>query len=347
VVYIGTAGAIRDKGFRVGDVAAPGLTYTQEGKSIPLEAPSYGLDFVKTGKVLGQVRSPFDETDKWFAEWSPKIDLVELETGYLKENLGPGVSFQPYLLVSDIVGSEHETLAVAAADSGKRKNGQLKLLESIFVDNGIKAPIANFRPILADKSYQDVFNKIDALRPSRDITSKAQLTQLALRQGLSGNEELEKLIKSEPAFDRQMLVDKLESASDALTRLAQKSPQIVLVGPEELLNGTWNAKKTLRIQLMVGELNAAQAQVALSQELKEIAAKSQGGLEIQLIGYDREQASKGLQVTAQSRNILGSYYENVILKKAGLVKEFDKNGGVRFKPVQESSGGMRCEAVLL
>lgn len=69
VVYIGTAGAIDGKGLKVGDVASASITYTQKGKQLPLENPTYGEDFVKTGKTLGQVRSPFDETDKWFREW--------------------------------------------------------------------------------------------------------------------------------------------------------------------------------------------------------------------------------------------------------------------------------------
>ncbi len=244
VIYIGTAGGLVDKGLKVGDVVAPSKTYTQAGKLLDLEAPSYGKDFVKTGLTLGQVTSPFDETKTWFKKWSDKIDLVELETGYLKENLGARVSFQPYLLVSDVVGSEHESLAVAAADSGKRKNGQLKLLESLFIQNGIKAPVGNMDMISADLAVQRMYHKIDALRPSRDVTSKAQLTQLALRKGLSTDAELEALIKAEPVFDRQLLMDKLEKFSGATDLLAKKFSQVnfAIVGSDEFMNGSWNAK---------------------------------------------------------------------------------------------------------
>lgn len=275
--------------------------------------------------------------------------MVELETGYLKENLGKDVSFQPFLLVSDIVGSEGETLANAANSSGKRKNGQVRLLESLFLQNNIKAPIANARPMIASVEFQKLYAQIDELRPSRDSLSKAQLAQLALRQGLSTTEELEKLIKSEPAFDRQALMTKLEMGSDVLKTLAQKDAKVnyVLVGPDELLNGTWNAKKPLVVQVMVGHMSAKHAAQYLQKDLDSLKDWMKSVIEIQFVDYDRDLASKGFSYDAKANRILSSYYENYILKKAGLYKEFDRNGGVRFKNVNGFSGGIRCEAVML
>lgn len=349
VVYIGTAGAIIDKGLKVGDVVAPAKTYTQAGKLLDLEKPTYGTDFVKTGQTLGQVTSPFDETQKWFNHWNQKIDVVELETGYLKENLGPKVSFQPYLLISDVVGSVHETLAVAASDSGKRKNGQLKLLESLFINNGIKSPISNVEMITTNLTLRKMYLKIDALRPSRDATSKLQLTQLALRNGLSTDTELEALIKKEPSFDRQLLMDKLEKYSDALEFLAQKYSQVqfAIVGSEELLNGTWNPKKVLRIQLMAGAMKKTEALNVYGTELARIQNQLGQEFHIDLIDYDPAKVAKALQFHARTESVLAKYYENKILKRMGLTEEIDKNGGVRFREVIESSGGMRCEAILI
>lgn len=349
VVYIGTAGAIIDKGLKVGDVVAPSKTYTQAGKLLDLEKPSYGTDFVKTGMTLGQVTSPFDETKKWFNQWSHKIDVVELETGYLKENLGSRVSFQPYLLVSDVVGSEHETLAVAAADSSKRKNGQLKLLESLFVNNGIKAPVSNFEMISSEKVVKAMYQKIDALRPSRDVTSKAQLTQLAIRQGLTTTEELEALIKAEPAFDRQLLMDKLEKFSGALETVSKKISNVsfAIVGGEEFLNGTWNPKKALKLQLMVGNMTSADAMKVYGSELSRIQVAMGKELVVEMISFDAEKTRQALFFNSRTQRVLAQHYENKILKKLGLTKEIDKNGGVRFREVTESAGGMRCEAILL
>ncbi|WP_415061192.1 hypothetical protein [Bdellovibrio sp.] len=349
VVYIGTAGAIIDKGLKVGDVVAPSKTYTQAGKLLDLERPSYGTEFVKTGMTLGQVTSPFDETKKWFNQWSGKIDVVELETGYLKENLGSRVSFQPYLLVSDVVGSEHETLAVAAADSGKRKNGQLKLLESLFVNNGIKAPISNFEMISSEKVIKAMYQKIDALRPSRDVTSKVQLTQLAIRKGLTTTEELEALIKAEPAFDRQLLMDKLEKFSGALETVSKKIANVsfAIVGGEEFLNGTWNPKKALKLQLMAGNMTSADAMKVYGSELSRVQAALGKELTIEMISFDAEKTRQAVFFNSRSQRVLAQHYENKILKKLGLTKEIDKNGGVRFREITESAGGMRCEAILL
>lgn len=349
VVYIGTAGGLIGKGLKVGDVVAPAKTFTQDGKLLDLEKPTYGTDFVKTGQTLGQVTSPFDETKKWFDKWSPKIDVVELETGYLKENLGSKVSFQPYLLISDVVGSEHESLAVAAADSGKRKNGQLKLLESLFVNNGIKAPISNFETIAIEGAVKAMYHKIDTLRPSRDITSKAQLTQLALRQGLKTEAELEALIKSEPAFDRQLLMDKLEKFSGALETVSKKYTGVnfALVGGDEFLNGTWNPKKSLKLQLMIGKMTAGEAQKVYSAELAKIQSAMGKELQIELISFDAEKTKSALLFSSKSRGVLVQHYESKILRKIGLTKEIDKNGGVRFREIPETARGVRCEAILL
>ncbi|WP_413567967.1 hypothetical protein ACLWBD_08955 [Bdellovibrio sp. HCB117] len=349
VVYIGTAGGIIGKGLKVGDVVAPAYTYTQDGKLLPLEKPTYGTDFVKMGQTLGQVTSPFDETKKWFAKWEAKIDVVELETGYLKENLGSKVSFQPYLLISDVVGSEHESLAVAAADSGKRKNGQLKLLESLFINNGIKSPISNFQMISAESAVQKMYHKIDTLRPSRDVTSKLQLTQLALRQGLTTDAELEALIKKEASFDRQLLMDKLEKFSGGLELLSKKFSGVsfAIVGGEELLNGTWNPKKALKLQVMVGNTTAEKATSVYQAELLKIQATMGSELQLELVNYDAEKTRNAIFFNSNSRKVLVQHYEGKILKKLGLTKEIDKNGGVRFREIIETSGGMRCEAILL
>lgn len=349
VVYIGTAGALINKGLKVGDVVAPSKTYTQDGQVLDLEKPTYGVDFIKTGLTLGQVRSPFDETKKWFNDWSNKIDLVELETGYLKENLGSRVSFQSYLLVSDVVGSEHETLAVAAADSSKRKNGQLKLLESLFVSNGITAPISNYEMISNKKTVASMYHKINILRPSRDITSKLQLSQIALRKGLKTTEALEALIKLEPSFDRQLLMDKLEKSSTAVETISRKMSNVsfALVGGEEFLNGTWNPKKALTLQLMVGNMKALDAKKFYANELERIHATMGKDLTIELIDFDAEKTRNALFFNSLSKRVLVEYYETNILKKMGLNKEIDKNGGVRFREITESSGGMRCEAILL
>ncbi|UOF01983.1 hypothetical protein [Bdellovibrio reynosensis] len=349
VVYIGTAGGIIGKGLKVGDVVAPSKTYTQDGRLLELEKPTYATDFVKTGMTLGQVTSPFDETQKWLKKWNNSIDLVELETGYLKDNLGSKVSFQPYLLISDVVGSEHESLAVAAADSGKRKNGQLKLLESLFINNGIKAPVSNFEMISAEPVVKAMYHKIDSLRASRDVTSKLQLTQLAIRKGLKTDAELEALIKAEPSFDRQMLMDKLEKFSGALEIIAKKvsGRSFAITGGDELLNGTWNPKKVLKLQMMVGNMSATEAKAAYAQELAKIESVMGKELQIEVLSYDAEKTREAVFFGSRSKKVLADHYEKNILKKLGLTKEIDKNGGVRFREVTESAGGMRCEAVLM
>jgi hypothetical protein len=349
VIYIGTAGAVVNKGLKVGDVVAPSKTYTQGGKLLDLEQPSYGKDFVKTGSTLGQVTSPFDETKKWFEHWNEKIDLVELETGYLREELGMDISFQPYLLVSDVVGSVHESLAVAGSDSSKRKNGQLKLLESLFIQNGIKAPLSVVEMITSKMAVESMFQKINRLRPSRDITSKLQLTQLALRQGLIQDDQLEALIKSEAAFTLQLLMDKLERFSTALEIISKKiaNIQFAITGGDEFLNGTWNPKKILKLQLMTGNLSSLDAIKIYQSELEKIHALMGKELQIELINFNKELLHQSIPFTSGSSRVLIKHYDSSFLKPLGLNKEIDRNGGIRLRKIIETAGGPRCEALFL
>ncbi len=349
VVYIGTAGALINKGLKVGDVVAPSKTYTQAGKLLELEKPSYGKDFVKTGSTLGQVTSPFEETKKWFDHWNEKIDLVELETGYLREELGLDISFQPYLLVSDVVGSVHESLAVAGSDSSKRKNGQLKLLESLFIQNGIKAPLFNVKTISLEGAVHRMFQKINSLRPSRDNTSKLQLAQLALRQGLVLDDQLEALIKSEAAFDKKLMMDKLEKFSNTVELISKKLAhiQFAITGGDEFLNGTWNPKKILKLQIMAGNLSSLEAKKIYESELSKIHTLMGQELQIEMISFNKELIPQSLPFKSSSSRVLTKYYENTFFKPLGLNKEIDRNGGIRFREIIETAGAPRCEALFL
>jgi hypothetical protein len=352
VVYIGTAGALQGKGLKVGDVITPKITYTQSGKTLDLSEGTYGLDFVKKIPAVGQVQSPFEETQAWLKDWVSRVDAVELETGYLRENLGDQVNFQAYFLVSDIVGSESETLANASSDSGKRKNGQLRLLESLFKVQNIASAISIDQTILNNKlglSFKSIYDKISELRTSRDPISKYQVAQLALRSGLTSEKDLEALLKKEPSFDRDQLIDRLTEISQALNYVQSQHPQIpiILVNSSDLLKGLWNPKRPLSLQLAIGKLSSEEAQRFLSKEWPLLERLQQHQISIDLIDLKLTDVSDAYTLTPDRPDFLVQRVNQEIYLNSGLFSEFDKSGGFRFKQIDEAPLILRCEEVFL
>ena len=352
VVYVGTAGALRDKGLKVGDVITPKATFTQSGKLLNLSESTYGLEFVKKISAVGQVHSPFDETQAWLKDWETRIDAVELETGYLRENLGDKINFQAYFLVSDIVGSESESLANASSDSGKRKNGQLRLLESFFQVQNIESAIQwdhSFENRKLEPNFRSVFDRISELRTSRDPISKYQLTQLALRYGATSDKALEALIKKEPSFDRDQLMDRLTEISQALNYVKSEHPQVpmIMIGCRDLLKGLWNPKKALKIQLAVGRLSIEEAQRYLSKDWSVLERLKQHQIQVELVDLEKINTSDAYTLSPDRPDFLVQRVNQEIYFGSGLFPEFDNSGGFRFKQIEGATLNLKCEEVLL
>ena len=88
IVYIGTAGAIDGKGIKVGDVIAGTNVQTHSGKTLKFSEGTLSPTAQARAYTVGQVHTPFDETDTWLKKQGPAMDIVEVETGYLREQLG-------------------------------------------------------------------------------------------------------------------------------------------------------------------------------------------------------------------------------------------------------------------
>jgi hypothetical protein len=343
VVYIGTAGAIANKGLKVGDVIAADHVYTHSGKKLKFNEGT----LVKNERAygVGQVHTPFDETDKWLAAESPKIDAVEVETGYLREQLGEGVKLEAYLLISDVVGSESETLAHAAQSSSKRKKGQLKLLENLFVQNGIVAPISNYEMMPTNRVLKVTYEKIRALRPSREEFSLLQVAQLAVRQGKTSAADLEVLLKNQPAFTRADMSNAIYTLGGLLAEIQKRQPEGARVGiiSESFLTGAFNPKvKTVltieadgltskeEVIQKIGRANWNRYESALSKYFTLEIAANAGGL-----------VAKRFQV--KSAEDFYRTFEDIVLKTAGFISEIDKNGTFRARPIPGIGGAVRCE----
>lgn len=350
IVYIGTAGAINGKGIKVGDVIPGTFVQTHSGKTLSFSPGTLVENPQQRHFTVGQVHTPFDETDKWLHEKGSKMDIVEVETGYLREKLGPDVKLEAYFLVSDIVGSESETLAHAAQTSSKRKRGQLRLLENLFLQNGIKAPISNFEMIPGDVKLKTVLNKLTELRPSRDIYSLLQVAHLALRNGTTSAEQLEVLLKSQPTFDRRHIDFTLMSLGALLSEIQAKIPKSYQVGiiSESLFNGTFNPLTQTKVKIMAEGLDVEEIKKALGEsrwKMYEEGLKKHFALE--LVSFESGESLLAKRFKAKSPEDLFRLYEKEVLKKTGFSTEIDASGKYRLKEIPGMSGGLRCETIML
>lgn len=340
VIYIGTAGGLRDKGLKVGDVVGGHHVITHQGSKLAFSKPELTAD--QREYVIGQVKTPFFETQKWFQNVQPKIDIVEVETGYLRENLGPASQLQAYFLISDIVGSDHETLAQAATNSSKRKKNQQRLISAIFDKNQIISPVSNWTLLHNAKDFQKIYQELKNLRNTRDLESLVQLSYLALANGISTEQGLEDLIKKTTAFSRVEFSQALSLLETLAIEIQKKG--FYINNLSEILSGSWNPKNKTLLQV-VGPAN--------SNEHEPLKFIKQFGFDIELqnlidkyfkfeIEYEKPNSRP---VDFISKGNLIELYRKEILNPIGFDFELDAKGQYKVKEVPYLGSQIRCEFI--
>lgn len=342
VYYIGTAGAFAESDLKVGDVVIPEKTYTQSGELLEIKKTAVDHISFKKGVTLGQVRTPFAENTKWYESWKSKVQAVELEVGYLRKTLGESFNFYPYLLISDIVGSESETLAHAAQDSSKRKNGQLRLIESILKHHGVDSVFAVQK--VPDGEFHKVLSKVRKLKPSRDLVEQVSLTQKAMEQGLQSEGEIARLIDENPSFHRKELWSKIESIDSMMTYLHSvfSKVDIHLMGPDELFNNSINPKKITKLQVAFGKLDQETAQKIYQKAINKLSEKIPH-LEVEVVNYEPKMKKITYNSGFDQKLLMRHTYS--LYKKLGLALEFTDAGDIRLKSSTDINRGLRCEKI--
>lgn len=353
IVYIGTAGAIANRGLKVGDVIAGGHVYTHSGKKLDFSEGTLASKGARPFGI-GQVYTPFDETNKWLETTAKNFDAVEVETGYLREELGDKVNLQAYFLISDVVGSEGETLAHAAQSASKRKRGQLKLLESLFVQNNIASPISNYTPMPMQLPLKRTLERLKVLRPSRDELSLLQVARLAQAAGKSSNEDLEALLKSQPTFTRADMTEALMSLGSLMTEIQPllASGDSVRLQSNELFNGSFNPKKKITLKMAPEGIPSKELLIARIGQAKWAAYEKvlSKYFDLQIVDSHSTVMAGAKSFRVKSADSFFRSYENDVLKSAGFAAELDKNGQYRLRGmpgVDQGVLGLRCEGVFL
>jgi hypothetical protein len=234
VTYMGTAGAFADKGYKVGDLVAPNQKFAMK------------IEGAKYGGNVEHVGSPFEETKSWLANARVKSDFVEVETSYLQEIFnGPNDHLEMYLLISDILGSDTETLANAT--SGKRKNSQNKLLAALFERDSHSPPLPTLQKTTS--SIEMKRNLILKTLPKKSVAYRYYIFSKIKNSANITEEEIAKLAEHEPTFTDKYLLDRLVLMGELLQDL---NSNYEIAFSKSLVTGTWNPKsEKLQVVLKV------------------------------------------------------------------------------------------------
>ena len=242
VTYMGTAGAFSDKGYKVGDLVAP-----NQKAAMKIEGAKYGGNVEHVG-------SPFEETKNWLELARARSDFVEVETSYLQKIFnGPNDHLEMFLLVSDILGSDTETLANAS--SAKRKNAQNKLLAALFQRDSLGPPIP--RTVKAINNLESKRNIILNALSKKSVSYRYYIYSKMKNTNLVTEDEVLKFAEKEPAFTDKFIIDRLVKMGELVHDLHYQGsylPEFEIAFSKSLVEGTWNPK-TEKMQVVIKTKN--------------------------------------------------------------------------------------------
>lgn len=347
VSYIGTAGAMPDAGLRVGDLFIPTSAMDSEGKSHPLPGPFVEVKGENIGGSVAHVGSPFEETKDWLEAYRKKSKAVELEVYYLAKVFnGKEDRFQANLLISDVVGSEHETLA--SASSAERKSQLSDLLSALFKDSEAKSPIDaktfrnNGHKSAETRKLGQLDAEIQTLLAKRDPIYQYQIRQLAIQENVSSSASLKTLTEKWKPFTGADIDQKFSFATESmrnlfLTQPEWKNGQVYL--SQDIYSGTWNPKsQKLKVTLQAPPGEEAPAEAALQRFLRGHPDYAKQ-IEFVFTTGPPETGQLGIPLSEvnQNRYTLLNEYTKSALKNAGLSFEYGPTDKLNFRwlPISE------------
>lgn len=329
VSYMGTAGAFATKGYKVGDLVVPSIVrdgknaYQMPGKGMTIEGAKYG------GSVE-HVGSPFEESHEWLERAQKESDFVEVETSYLRRIFnGPNDKLEIYLLISDILGSETETLAHAT--SSKRKNAQNRLLAKLFerdASNGIPVPAK-----VTETAQERVKNLVFKV-----LEKKSAAYRYFAYSHLKGNAKLtaadvEEFAAKKAAFSDAFMLERLVKVGELIHEMKKAFPEageFDVAFSKSLVAGTWHPKED-KLNIILKAKNAA-SEKALNKALEAHAEyiksfKSYATFGVSMQGGDSSMIWMKVP-DKMDPDFLVKIYTLSGFKSAGLNKNVTYNGNI-------------------
>lgn len=331
ITYIGTAGAFLDKGYSVGDLVIPSHTRL-DGESIKISGTKMEIDGAKYGGTVDHVFSPFIETNEWLEESSKHSDFVEVEVSHLRKILkGQNIDFQAYLLISDVLNSEGETLA--SATGSKRRNSLNKLLYAML--NRDKVGIPN------DASYNN--SKVASLRSNIEkvLGNKANTLKYYIFSMLKDSDsvsdaEIKATLDSVDNFSDNYFTKRLTESSEISSYVLRKleefghMPRISI--DKNFVDGKWHPKTDTII------VNIHADTEALVDQYKEVAKDFENEIarisKFCEINFIRGPPSADFvtipKYVGLDSDYLVNLYSQAAFKQAGLDAQVTYNGNLKF-----------------
>lgn len=343
VTYMGTAGAFATKGYKVGDLVSPASVRDGE-KALPMLSTPMKIEGAKYGGSVEHVGSPFEESNAWLAKAEARSEFVEVETSYLRRIFnGPQDKLEIFLLISDILGSDTETLAHAT--SSKRKNAQNKLLAKLFErdSKGLPAPVMATAEDAPTKLKNLVFKVLEKKTPAFRYYAYSQLKN---KTSLTEKEILD-FAASKQSFTDSFLLDRLVKIGEVIHEIKKSNPNagdFEIAFSKSLAEGTWNPKEE-KLNITFKAKNA-QSEALLKQALNTNktfidAMKNYAFLDVKM-GIDDPNMIWMKVPEKTDPDFLVKVYALTGFKNAGLYKNVTYNGNITldFLPTTKTANAL-------
>lgn len=333
VNYIGTAGAFVGTDLKVGDLVIPTNAATLDGTltRIPRTAPA--SEGSRAVSAVVNVQSPFEETGAWLAEARRSSQVVEVETGYLASVFNrPTDNLNVQLLISDVVGSEHETLATAQSSS--RRRAQINALSSIVNAAEVRSTVPT------PPTEQPLMRWMQELYPTRDPASQVQLVREAQAAGISTKSAFDDFIKTQKSFTTAKLEQVLRGADaklgKVLTALRSAGINPIVAYPKRLFDGRFNpAVGGVELQFVTGPENQAR----MNQIISELSASDRDLAKFLKIEVATDIGANFHNVGFSNSTVptIKNVYQDGMVAYGGLGFTENSSGALKFVRVGEVS----------
>lgn len=350
IVYIGTVGAVNKNGIKVGDLVSPEIVKGVDGKSYTLNARSkLQMRELKNGGVVEHVSTPFEESQRWLNNITTSgSDYVEIETAYLGQVFrDKSDNVEVYLLVSDILGSEDETLAHAT--SSKRKKSQNRLLAQLIQRDsagGLPSSVKADSSLLKDRVFR--------LLSKNDLSFRYYIYSNVRSRANISDEEILEFANSKKAFTDNYLTERLLGMGRALKSIKSEdysNLEFKIGLPVKFFNGTWGPKEGKLIVYIDFDMDNIPSEVQdkirrffnNNEDLK----KTFSFAEFRLLEGARDPNLIWKKMTPKiDSDIFIDLYTDASMKNAGVYKGITLNGGVKFGalPILETSSNVGLTA---
>lgn len=343
ITYIGTAGALPDQGYRIGDLVIPEQVIAGD-QTYRFLAESPHIEGAKQGGQIVHVNSPFEEDQSWLRRYQGQAQFVEIETAYLARIFNEAEDrLNVYLMISDILGEEGQGLNNAA--SRKTRRSLLSLIDHKFNQVGLIGSRAV--PAQQTTFLEQVRRAVDHFFEGRSGINSYKnyiISHFLTSQTPPTVNDVRAFHLSTQNFTDQYFVSRLVQISEVTSKIIHVIDQEFMIPQlsfsNDFVEGRWNPKDTK----LVINLHAPSDQIL--QKYREIINQfsSQLGplsdfLEVHAIRGPPTEGTSHFRPSSINGDYLVDFYTHTQLQRTGLNSTVNRSGNFSFHfiPTQTSS----------